>query len=97
MFKRGVVKSVALSGTATQIVGPSDARVALIFSSPTGTSQIVTFSTDANVALNGGLNLTPGSGMLVLTEDVCGDAVRSAWYGIASGTLTVGYLETISG
>jgi hypothetical protein len=83
-------------GQLTQVVGPSDARVALLFSPPTGVGQSITLTTDAGAVLGSGLNLTSSTGLLLITEEVFGDAVKKAWYAAASGSLTLGFLETVS-
>ncbi|MEQ1735690.1 MAG: hypothetical protein ABL886_04725 [Rhodoglobus sp.] len=95
MRKLGIVRSVALTATAAQIVGPSEQRAALLFSPPTSGGVTYTVSTEPGVALGAGLNLSSTTGPLLLTEERFGDAVKKPWFAIASTTLTIGFLETI--
>jgi hypothetical protein len=91
----GSVRAVSLPPvTTTQIAGPSDNRVALLFSPPLSGSYTV--STDPNLTSNGGgINLLPTSSPVVITPDLYGDAVTKPWYANASAQMSVGVLETI--
>jgi hypothetical protein len=94
MRKHGVVRSVAVTSTATQILGPSEQRVALLFSPPTTGNYTV--STDPNVALGTGLNLMTTTPAILITIELFGDAVKKPWFAIGpAGGLTAGILETI--
>ena len=95
MRKLGVVRSIALTTTPTQIIGPSQQRVALLFSPPTTTGQSYTVSTDPSMALAAGLNLSTTIGPILITEELFGDAVKKAWFAVSSSAFTVGFLETI--
>lgn len=95
MRKLGIVRSTALTTTRAQIIGPSEHRVALLFSAPTGASQTYTISTDPNVALDAGLNLSASIGPMLITEELFADAVKKAWFAISSSAFTIGFLETI--
>ena len=97
MRKLGIVRSIAVTVTtpATQIIGPSQQRVALLFSPPTTAGQSYTVSTDPSVVLAAGLNLTTTIGPILITEELYGDAVKKAWFAISSSNFTIGFLETI--
>lgn len=97
MHKHGIVRTVVLTTGMTQIAGPSESRVALLFTPPTTAGQSYTITTDAGAVFGAGLNLTPTTSILLITEEVFGDAVKKAWYGAASGALTIGFLETTTG
>lgn len=93
--KVSVVRSVALTTSLVQIIGPSQARVALVFSPPVTTGQSYTVTTAPSATLGAGLNLTASSGPLVLTEELFGDAVKKPWFAIANIALNIGFLESI--
>jgi hypothetical protein len=96
MRKYGLVKTSALPNDppSKQIVGPSEKRIALLFSPPTGESSY-TVSNDPGVTLGSGMNLGPTAGPLLITLELFGDAVQKPWFGIASNPLTIGFLETV--
>jgi hypothetical protein len=97
MQKYGLVRTVALPQTApfsAQIVGPSDRRVAILFSPPKDPKTIYTLSNDPNVTLGAGINILHSAGNFLVTGELFGDAVRKPWYAIASATMTIGFLET---
>lgn len=97
MGKHGIVRTAAITTAMTQIVGPSDARVALLFSPPTTVGQTITITTDASAVAGSGLNLTSNTGLLLITEELFGDAVKKPWYAAGGGgALTLGFLETIA-
>ena len=95
MRKLGIVRSIALTATPTQIIGPSQQRVALLFSAPTTAGQVYTVSTDPSMTLGAGLNLSTAIGPILITEELFGDAVKKAWFAVASSAFTIGFLETI--
>ncbi len=95
MTRRSIVRTAALTTAMTQILGPSESRVAILFTPPTGTSQSYTLTTDGGALVNNGLNLTPSAGILLLTEEMFGDAVKKAWYAASSAGFTIGFLETV--
>lgn len=95
MRKIGTVRSITLTTSLAQIIGPSEHRGALLFSPPTTTGQSYTVSTDPTAALGAGINLTPSSGQVLVTEELFGDAVKKAWFAIASSGFAIGFLESI--
>ena len=96
MRKLGIVRAIPLTATASQIIGPSAQRTALLFSPPVTGTQAYTVSTDPQLnTVASGLNLTTTSGPLLITEELFGDAVKRAWFAIASSNFTIGFLETI--
>lgn len=97
MTRRSIVRTATLSTTMTQILGPSEARVALLFTPPITAGQSYTLTTDGSALVNNGLNLTPSAGILLLTEETFGDAVKKAWYAASSTGITIGFLETVIG
>lgn len=80
----------------TQIVGPSQQRVALLFSPPVGAGQSYTVTTEPGATLGAGLNLSPTTGALSITEEVFGDVVKRPWFAAASSPFSIGVLETIA-
>ena len=93
---KGAVRTVALTDKVALVCGPSEQRVALLFSPhPNG---FYTVSTDPNVALGAGINVIPDGGPVELTADACGDAVVRQWYGITNSDtpMTVGYIEVVA-
>jgi hypothetical protein len=95
MSRRSIVRTAALTTAMTQILGPSDSRVALLFTPPTSTGQSYTLTTEGGAVLGAGLNLSPGAGPILLTEEAFGDAVKRAWYAAANAGITIGFLETV--
>jgi hypothetical protein len=97
MQRYGVVRSVDLtaSALAAQIVGPSDRRVALLFSPPNDAKAVYTLSNDPNVKPGAGINISNASGNFLVTCELFGDAVNKPWYAVASSTVTIGFLEAI--
>lgn len=95
MRRVSIVRSVALTTTAAQIIGPSEQRVALLFSPPATSGQHYTVSTDPNVAAGAGLVLTANTSPILITEEMFGDGAKKTWFAIASAALTIGFLETI--
>lgn len=95
MRKVSIVRSATVSATAVQIIGPSEQRVALLFSPPTNTGQHYTVSTDPNVASGAGLVLTSSSAPILISEELFGDAPKKAWFAVSVTSVTMGYLETI--
>lgn len=96
MARFGIVRSARLSSTPTMIAGPSEQRVALLFSSPTIPGTSYTVSTDAAVTLGGGINLSVGATPIEVSISSFGDAPQKPWYGVSSaGLATIGFLETI--
>ena len=94
-MKYGSVRTFALSANAAvQIIGPSENRVGLLFSPPTGTGTY-TVSTEPSVALGSGLNLQATGIPILITGELFGDAIHKPWYAIADTALTVGFLETV--
>ena len=83
MTRRSIVRTAALTTAMTQILGPSEARVAILFTPPITAGQSYTLTTDGSAVVNNGLNLTPSAGILLLTEETFGDAVKKAWYAAA--------------
>jgi len=77
-----------------QIVGPSERRVALLFSPPVGQS-FYTLGNDPSITLGNGMNLASSASPLLITWELFGDAVHKPWFGIASDALTIGFLETV--
>ena len=92
----GIVRSAALTTSATLINGPSEKRVALLFSPPVVPNTFYTISTDPNVTLGVGINLLPSSGPVMISVETFGDAAVRPWYGIASTAMTIGYLEAVA-
>src|SRR5579864_5834682 len=88
MKAHGVVATVAVGGTATQIVGENHRRLVLLFSPPTTGS--FTVSTDPNVTPGLGLNLLPSGGPLELSFERYGGAVRRPWFAVAAAGSTGG-------
>lgn len=80
----------------TQIIGPSQRRVALLFSTPVSPGQSYTVTTEPGATLGAGLNLSPTTGPLSLTEEVFGDVVKRPWFAAASSAFSIGVLETIT-
>jgi hypothetical protein len=95
MRKVSIVRTAALTTTAAQIIGPSEQRVALMFSPTTTAGQHYTVSTDPNVAAGAGLVLSSTTAAILITEERFGDAAKKAWFAVAGASLTIGYLETI--
>lgn len=95
MRKHGIVRTATLSTAMTQILGPSENRVAIVFTPPVTAGQSYTLTTESGGALNAGLNLTSTAGILLITEELFGDAVKKAWYAASSVGLTIGFLETV--
>ena len=91
----GVVRTFALGTSLTQIIGPSQQRVALLFSPPMTFGQSYTVSTEPGASLGAGLNVSSTTGPLRLTEEVFGDAVKRPWFAVASSAFSIGVLETI--
>jgi hypothetical protein len=96
----GIVKTAALSARygPTLICGPSETRVALLFSPPVGGINALpyyTVSTDPEVALGAGINVTAQSGPVTITNEQFGDATLRRWYAVGSEDMTIGYLETV--
>lgn len=96
MGKHGIVRSVTLSTAMTQVLGPSEARVALHFSPPQIAST-VTISTDPGAAAGSGMILTQSAGFLLITQELHGDAVKKAWYAAASPSANLGFVEIVEG
>jgi hypothetical protein len=93
----GTVRTAALKDTeATLVVGPSEKRVALVFSPPAGSDTYYTISTEPGLALGGGINVLPTGGPVTITVDTHGDAAMRSWYAIASAPMTIGYLEAVA-
>lgn len=89
---------VTLGTGMTQILAPSEGRVALLFTPPTTAGQVITLSTDGSAVFGQGLNLTMSSGILSITEELYGDTVRMPWYASASGAgIALGFIETLVG
>ena len=97
MTRRSIVRTAALTTAMTQILGPSESRVAILFTPPITAGQSYTLTTDGGALVNNGLNLTPSAGILLLTEEMFGDAVKKAWYAASSAGFTIGFLETVVG
>jgi hypothetical protein len=94
-MKYGSVRTFALSANvAVQIIGPSESRVGLLFSPPTGTGTY-TVSTEPSVTLGAGLNLQAASTPILITGELFGDAIHKPWYAIADTALNVGFVETV--
>jgi len=92
---RGIVGSKMLGTGVSLICGPSESRVALLFSPPGDASAYYTISTDPHVSLDAGINVLPYA-PVVISAEAYGDAVVRSWYAVASrGTLTIGFLETV--
>jgi hypothetical protein len=95
---KGIVRTVVLqTNQPTIICGPTESRLALLFSPPGSGAQFYTVSTDPAVTSGGGLNLNATTGPLEITAQAYGDAPVRSWYGIASpgSPLTIGFLETV--
>jgi hypothetical protein len=93
--KVGVVRGFALTNTMTQILGPSEQRIALLFSPPTTPGQSYTVTTEPGASFGAGLNLTSTTGPILVTAEAFGDAVKRAWFAAASSAFSIGILETI--
>jgi hypothetical protein len=92
---RSVLLPIAVGPAATPLIGPDNNRVSIRFSThPSfGAVSQCTFSTDANVAVDAGLNTSGYNHDVYLHIDTDGDIVTKAWYGIsAAGTIIGGML-----
>jgi hypothetical protein len=95
---RGLVRTATLNITQAALVcGPSESRVALLFSPPAAADRAdyYTISTDPNVVLGGGINVLSTGGPVSISAAAHGDAAHRPWYAIASVGMTVGYLESV--
>lgn len=68
-----------------------------MFTPPITAGQSYTLTTNGGATLNNGLNLTSTAGILVLTEEMLGDAVKKAWYAASNPSMTIGFIETVAG
>lgn len=93
MAKHSQLTIVAMGTSSAQILPARVGRVGLLLI-PHLTATY-TVGPDADVQANRGLNLLPNAGAIQLSEELHGDIVKHAWYGIASGAGTIiGLLET---
>jgi len=97
MRKLGAVRSVVLVANEPFEIIANDRRVALLFSPPVPTAKrpSYTINTDRAVAPGEGLNLAPGGGHVLITEELYGDAVQKSWYAVSAAAVTFGFLETV--
>jgi hypothetical protein len=90
--RSAVVRSGQVNTKANQLVGPSVARVALIFTPPSN-DVVVTLSTEPDLVEGSGLILKTGH-IIELTFERHGSAVQGPWYAVSSaGSVTVGFLD----
>jgi len=94
--RRGRVLSATISGSASQVLGPSTSRVAIVFSPPSTGSYTV--STEAGVTDGNGMVLVVGGCQLTITLETHGDAVEKPWYAIknaapAPAPTVMGFIE----
>jgi hypothetical protein len=95
---KGTLRTAKLiANQAKLICGPSESRIALIFSPPVSDTraEYYTISTEPGVSLSGGINMLSSSGPVTISSAQYGDAAKRAWYAIASADMTIGYLETV--
>ncbi len=90
----GAVKAITVGTSATQICGPSEKRIALLFSPPLSPNTY-TISTESSVTAATGISLTSAAPPIKITRAEFGDAVCKAWYGIAPVAITIAFLETV--
>lgn len=92
---KSIVHTASLTTHATIICGPSEKRLALLFSPPIPGTAFYTISTDPAVTLGGGINLSSATSPVAITAQAHGDAPVRSWYGVASAAMTIGFLETV--
>lgn len=87
------VRPITVDTSASQVVGASTQRVALVFSPPVAGTY--TASTEPSVGISGGMVLVAGGAFLTITRELHGDAVEKPWSAIAAGPLTAGVVEVL--
>lgn len=97
MRRLAITHSVELKKEEAFEIIANARRVALMFSPPVPGSGYYTISTDPAVELGAGLNLSPGVGGVMITEELFGEAVQKSWYLIAEKPMKIGFLEAVSG
>jgi hypothetical protein len=97
-MNKGIVRKVKLGTQVTLLCGPSEKRDLLLISPPPVTSggDYYTISTEPDVVIGEGLNINANSTPFTISAAVHGDAVTRAWYAIATATMKIGLLETVS-
>jgi hypothetical protein len=90
--RHSIVRLASVSSTAGQVAVAAEQRRGLLFSPPLTGS--VTVSPAEGVASGVAINLLPGSSPVQISYETHGDVVCGAWYGVASGNMSIGFLET---
>lgn len=92
---RGVKQhSLAFTAASAQRLGPNAARKAIFLSGHTTDAVAIAFGEDA--AINKGFSIPALAAGIWITEELIGDDIHKAIYGISSGAVSVGIAE-ISG
>lgn len=93
MAKHSKLTTVTMGTSSGQILPAQEGRVGILF--VPHLTATYTVAPDADTQANYGLNLLANAGAIQLSQELHGDIVKHAWYGVASGAgTTIGLLET---
>ena len=90
--RHSILRLAAVTTTVSVVANAAEQRRVLLFSPPLSGS--ITISPAQSVVSGAALNLLPGSGPIQITYETHGDVVCGTWHAVASGSMSLGFLET---